>query len=79
LDLSRGHTCFALRAAVARPDALAAGQERVAAEREALPLLVPGTYLEPFALRAPGVVRQDAALIEQAGDRFGALGLTWAR
>ena len=49
----------------------------MAAEREALPLLLPGTYLEPFALRALGIVRQDEALIQQASDRFRAMGLTW--
>jgi len=77
LDLSRGQTWFALQAAAARLDALATARECVAAEREALPLLLPGTYLEPFALRALGIVRQDEALIQQASDRFRAMGLTW--
>jgi hypothetical protein len=36
-----------------------------------------GTYLEPFALRAIGVARGDAALIERAQERFRALGLDW--
>jgi len=43
------------------------------AERYALP----GTYLEPFALRALGVARSDPALVAQAQERFGAMGLHW--
>jgi len=39
--------------------------------------LRPGTYLEPFALRALGAVREDDLLIEQAVDRFDAIGLNW--
>ncbi len=31
----------------------------------------------PFALRALGVVREDERLVEQARDRFDALGLPW--
>ena len=34
-------------------------------------------YLEPFAMRALGVVREDEALIKQAVDRFEAIGLPW--
>ena len=37
----------------------------------------PGTYLEPFALRALGIVREDASLLERAAERFEALGLDW--
>ncbi len=40
-------------------------------------MLRAGTYLEPFALRALGIVRGDEALIEQAGARFDAIGLAW--
>jgi class 3 adenylate cyclase/tetratricopeptide (TPR) repeat protein len=43
------------------------------AERHALP----GTYLEPFALRTLGVARGDTALVAQAQKRFHALGLEW--
>jgi hypothetical protein len=39
--------------------------------------LRPGTYLEPFALRALGAVRQEEVLLKQAVDRFDAMGLTW--
>jgi class 3 adenylate cyclase len=43
------------------------------AERHA----VPGTYLEPFALRTLGIARGDPALVAQAQERFHALGLDW--
>jgi hypothetical protein len=46
-------------------------------EREAPPLSRPGIYLEPFALRALGAVREDELLIERAVDRFTAIGLEW--
>jgi len=39
-------------------------------EAEAPPLLKPRTYLEPFGLRALGIVREDEALVEQAQSRF---------
>jgi hypothetical protein len=38
---------------------------------------VPGTYLEPFALRSLGAARSDPALIAQAQGRFDAMGLRW--
>jgi predicted ATPase/DNA-binding SARP family transcriptional activator len=62
---------------VARLDALAALGNRQALEHDALPRLRPCTYLEPFALRALGVVRKDERLIEQAMERFERLGLEW--
>ena len=46
-------------------------------ESEAPPLLVPGTYLEPFALRALASVRQDAELLDRAVASFAAMGLAW--
>ena len=57
-----------------RLDALAA-LRRPEAEAEAEPLLQPGTYLEPFALRALGIVREDETLVEQALERFRRLGV----
>ena len=51
--------------------------QRLEFERAAPPLLRAGTYLEPFALRALGAVREDELLIEQAIDRFNAMGLIW--
>ncbi len=61
----------------ARLDGLAAIGDRPRVEAEAAPLLRPGIYLEPFALRALGVVRADDGLIEQAVERFEELGLGW--
>jgi hypothetical protein len=46
-------------------------------EEEASPLLRPNTYLEPFALRALGLMRKDENLVTQAIERFQALGLDW--
>ncbi len=43
------------------------------AERHALP----GTYLEPFALRTLGIARRDPALVAKAQKRFEAIGLNW--
>jgi hypothetical protein len=39
--------------------------------------LIPGTYIEPFALRALGAARGDEALIEQAIARYEGMGLDW--
>ncbi len=47
------------------------------AEEAATPLLQPGTYLEPFALRTLGLVRSDPTLTAQAIERFEAMGLGW--
>jgi hypothetical protein len=58
-------------------DGLAALGERARVEAEASPFLQGNTYLEPFALRALGIVREDANLIERAAGRFEALGLDW--
>jgi class 3 adenylate cyclase/tetratricopeptide (TPR) repeat protein len=77
LDVARGQTWYALPATAARLDALAALKERPLVERDAPALLQPGTYLEPFALRALGTVRDDEALLEQAIARFQAIGLHW--
>ena len=60
-----------------RLDALAVLQDRERVETEARPLLQAGTYFEPFALRALGVVREDAELLERAAARFEAMGLRW--
>jgi DNA-binding SARP family transcriptional activator len=51
--------------------------DRDRVEREAPALVRQGGYLEPFALRALGVVREDEALLRQAASRFEALGLGW--
>jgi hypothetical protein len=60
-----------------RLDALAALRDRAGVEREAALFLTPGTYLEPFAIRALGIVRESETLVTQAQERFDAMGLTW--
>jgi hypothetical protein len=61
----------------ARLDALVAIGRRADIEREAPPLVKPGTYVEPFALRALGLAREQPELLDQAIKRFDALGLHW--
>jgi class 3 adenylate cyclase len=62
-----------------RLDALVTLQERELIEEEAPALVVPGTAVEPFALRALGIVRDDDELLARADERFSALGLEWHR
>jgi hypothetical protein len=62
---------------VARLDGLAALRDRERIEEDAPLLLASGTYMEAFALRALGIVRDDETLIEQALARFATLGLDW--
>ena len=61
----------------ARLDALAALGDHERVETEASRWLQPDTYLEPFALRALGVVREDRALVERAATCFDAMSLGW--
>jgi DNA-binding SARP family transcriptional activator len=63
--------------AAARLDALAALGVGERVEVEAQQFLRPGTYLEPFALRALGTVRGDGSLIDDAVAKFEAMGLAW--
>ena len=77
--VSGGHSsqAFYLGSQTALLDGLAAIRDRKRVEAEAEILLQPGTYLEPFVLRALGLVREDERLVEQALERFEALGLDW--
>ena len=68
---------WALNALAARLDALVALDRRAAIEREAPSLAMPGTLLEPFALRALGVARADPELVERATASFAQMGLGW--
>ncbi len=77
LELPVGLSYTESAARSARLDALAALGDREQLEAEASPLLQPDTYLEPFALRALGIVREDDKLVEQALARFEAMGLDW--
>jgi class 3 adenylate cyclase len=61
----------------ARLDALAALGRRETLERETPQLLRRETYLEPFALRALGLVRADPRLVERAAASFEAMALGW--
>ena len=58
-------------------DAVAALGERQRIEAEAPKWLQPGTFAEPFALRALGIARSDPALLRQALERFEAMNLSW--
>jgi tetratricopeptide (TPR) repeat protein len=62
---------------IARLNALVALDRRAEIEEEAPALVKPRTYLEPFALRALGFARSDAGLVDQAIERFEAMGLDW--
>ena len=73
----RRATTYYLSSMATRLDGLAALGERERVESETGRLLQPDTYLEPFALRALGVVREDAGMIGRAAGRFDALGLDW--
>jgi hypothetical protein len=58
-------------------DALITLDRKAEIEERAPALAIPGSYLEPFALRALGYARQDHALIEGAATRFREMGLDW--
>jgi len=77
LDLGEGRIWFALQSASARLDALAAAREREKVEREAAPFLGRRSYLQPFALRAVGIVREDEEMVRQARAVFESMGLGW--
>ena len=62
---------------VARLDSLVALERRGEIEAEAPRLVIPGSYLEPFAFRALGWARDDEGLIRQAIQRFEAMGMAW--
>jgi class 3 adenylate cyclase len=72
-----GQSWFGLIFRTTRLDALAALGRRADVENEARQLLQHGTYVQPFALRALGVVREDESLIQQALERFEAMRLDW--
>jgi class 3 adenylate cyclase len=58
-------------------DALIVLGEHEWIEEQAPGLVRPGTYVEPFALRALGVARGDEALLDEAIRRFQQIGLDW--
>jgi hypothetical protein len=70
-------TWFTLPAGAARLDALAVVGALIEVEAAAGQIGTPGSYLEPFALRALAIVRADGTLLAQADERFRLLGLDW--
>jgi len=58
-----------------RVEAMAVLGDSRGVEEEAPALLRPGTYVEPFALRALGLIRRDPELVERAVSRFQRMGL----
>jgi DNA-binding SARP family transcriptional activator len=62
---------------VTKLDGLAALGDRVRVEELARRVGRSGAYVEPFAERALGLVRDDGDLIARAASRFDALGLDW--
>jgi class 3 adenylate cyclase/tetratricopeptide (TPR) repeat protein len=77
LALGEGRIWFELQSASARLDALAAARDREQLEREAPLFLGRRSYLQPFALRALGVVREDEEMVRQARAVFESMGLDW--
>ena len=71
------HLSFGLASLAARLDGLAALRDRERIEAEAPVLAESGLYLEPCALRALGVAREDEELLRRAHERFEAMGLSW--
>jgi class 3 adenylate cyclase/tetratricopeptide (TPR) repeat protein len=61
----------------ARLDALAAVRDRRGVEGEAPRALDLEGYVEPFAMRALGIVREDRSLLDRSAMRFEELGLGW--
>jgi class 3 adenylate cyclase/tetratricopeptide (TPR) repeat protein len=60
-----------------RLDAFVAVGRAGEAVEDAERFAIPGTYLEPFALRTLGIARGDSALVAQGQERFEAMGLEW--
>ena len=58
-------------------DALVALGDHARIESDAPASLRPGTYVEPFALRALGVARNDPELLDRAAARFTGMHLEW--
>jgi DNA-binding SARP family transcriptional activator len=73
---SRGHGT-SLATLTTLVDGLSALADRPLVEERVAPLLGRSAYLEPFALRALGVAREDEDLVRQACARFEQLGLEW--
>jgi hypothetical protein len=75
--LARHRMTFGLPLIAATLDALALLRRRDLVEGHAEKYVRPRTYLEPFALRALGIVRDDDTLLDRSAERFAELGLDW--
>jgi hypothetical protein len=78
LDVFRMHV-YGPGVMTARLDALAALRHRANVEEVAPVFDEPGLFLEPFALRALGIVRGDDELLERADRLLAERGLDWHR
>ncbi len=76
-DWLQRQTWFSLPTAATRLDAAAVLGSAADVEPAAARLGRPRSYLEPFALRALGLVRDDEDLLARADSLFRALGLDW--
>jgi hypothetical protein len=76
-DWMRRQTWFALPAAALNLDALAIFGDAAAVEAAASYFDRPRSYLQPFGLRALGIIRDDEELLSRADERFRALRLDW--
>jgi class 3 adenylate cyclase len=73
----RRTTWFYLSSVATHLDGLAALGERGRLESDVPRLANGNVYLEPFALRALGIVREDDDLLQRAAEQFAGLGLGW--
>jgi hypothetical protein len=62
---------------IAWSNALVALDRRAEIEEKTPTFMNPGTYVEPFLLRALGAAREDQALIGRAADLFDGMDLSW--
>ncbi len=76
-DWLQRQTWFSLPAAATRLDALAIAGSAPEVEATAEQVGRPRSYLEPFATRALGIVREDETLLAQAQRQFADLRLDW--
>jgi hypothetical protein len=77
LDADPGAGLWDVDYRAARLDGLVRLGKRNGVEAEAPAALRLGGYVEPFALRALGLVREEPDLMERAIERFELLGLGW--
>ena len=77
IPAARGAPWYRTADIVALLDGMAALGDRAGVEELGGLFQAPGTFFEPFALRALGITRGDTDLISRADERFRVLGLEW--